>query len=113
MDEKTMINDLILNLKSNISLYQTAICDSENIGIRQILQQMRNSNESMLYELTKVANLKGYTKQVAKNEIKEIEKLKKEKKEDKKRENKKKKEKKRENRNIIVKNGKYKKLLKT
>ena len=99
MDEKTMINDLILNLKSNISLYQTAICDSENIGIRQILQQMRNSNESMLYELTKVANLKGYSKPVAKAEMQEIDTLKK--------------EKKRENRNIIVKNGKYKKLLKT
>lgn len=78
MDEKTMINDLILNLKSNISLYQTAICDSENIGIRQILQQMRNSNESMLYELTKVADLKGYSKPVAKAEMQEIDTLKKE-----------------------------------
>lgn len=76
MEEKIIINDLILNLKSNINMYERAICDAENIGIRQIIQQIRNNSESMLYELTKIAKIKGYIIINEKAEIGEIETIK-------------------------------------
>ena len=37
-----------------IYLYQIAILECENIQLRQILQQMRNMNESLQYELNKI-----------------------------------------------------------
>ena len=77
MEEKIMINDLILNLKSDINMYENTICEAENTGIRQIVQQIRNNNESMLYELVKIAKLKGYIVTNEKAEIGEIETIKK------------------------------------
>lgn len=76
MEEKIIINDLILNLKSNINMYEKAICDAENIGIRQIIQQIRDNSESMLYELTKIAKIKGYIIINEKAETGEIETIK-------------------------------------
>lgn len=78
MEEKIIINDLILNLKSNLSMYENAICDAENVGLRQIIQQIRNNCESMLFELTKIAKIKGYIIINEKAEIGEIETIKKE-----------------------------------
>ena len=62
MEEKTMINDIIKDLKFSINDYQNAICECENIGLRQTLQQIRNNDESFQYELFKVAQTKGYYK---------------------------------------------------
>ena len=76
MEEKIIINDLILNLKSNINMYEIAICDAENIGIRQIIQQIRYNTESMLYELIKIAKIKGYIIINEKAETGEIETIK-------------------------------------
>ncbi len=76
MEEKIIINDLILNLKSNINMYEIAICDAENIGIRQIIQQIRDNTESMLYELIKIAKIKGYIIINEKAETGEIETIK-------------------------------------
>ena len=77
MEEKTMINDIIKDLKFSINDYQNAICECENIGLRQIFQQIRNNEESLQYDLVKIANLKGYSNPSAKVEIKEIDNLKK------------------------------------
>ena len=77
MEEKTMINDIIKDLKFDIKDYQNAICECENIGLRQTFQQIRNNEESLQYDLVKIANLKGYSNPSAKVETKEIDELKK------------------------------------
>lgn len=77
MNEKTMINDIIQNLNFSINNYQKIICDCENIGLRQVLQQIRNNEESLQYDLKKVANLKGYSQTSEKVEIAQINNLKK------------------------------------
>ena len=62
MDEKTMVNDILSDIKSGLTTYQTVISETENMGLRQTLQQMRNNDESFQYELFKVAESKGYYK---------------------------------------------------
>ena len=72
MDEKTMVNDILSGVKSDLTAYQTAISESENMGLRQTFQQIRNNDESFQYELFKVAETKGYYKPAAKATITEI-----------------------------------------
>ncbi len=60
MDEKTMVNDILSGVKSDLTAYQTAITEAENMQLRQTLQQIRNNDESFQYELFKVAQTKGY-----------------------------------------------------
>ena len=60
MDDKTMVNDILASVKSDLTAYQTAITETENMQLRQTFQQIRNSDESFQYELYKVANSKGY-----------------------------------------------------
>lgn len=62
MDEKTMVNDVLNGVKSELSTYQTVISEAENMQLRQTIQQIRNSDESFQYELFKVAQTKGYYK---------------------------------------------------
>lgn len=62
MDEKTMVNDILNGVKSELTTYQTVISESENMQLRQTMQQIRNSDESFQYELFKVAQTKGYYK---------------------------------------------------
>ena len=62
MDEKTMVNDILASVKSDLTAYQTAISETENMQLRQTFQQIRNNDESFQYELYKVANAKGYYK---------------------------------------------------
>ena len=62
MNEKTMVNDILSGVKSDLTAYQTAITESENMNLRQAFQQIRNNDESFQYELFKVANAKGYYK---------------------------------------------------
>ena len=60
MDEKTMINDVLNGIKADLVNYQEIITETENIDLRQMLQQLRNSDESFQYELYKIAQVKGY-----------------------------------------------------
>ena len=60
MDEKTMVNDILSSVKADLTAYQTAITEAENMGLRQTLQQIRNNDESFQYELFKIAQTKGY-----------------------------------------------------
>ena len=60
MDEKTMVNDILAGVKSDLTAYQTAISEAENISLRQAFQQIRNNDESFQYELFKIAQNKGY-----------------------------------------------------
>lgn len=72
MDEKTMDNDILAGVKSDLTAYQTAISESENMGLRQTFQQIRNNDESFQYELFKIATSKGYYKPAAKATVTEI-----------------------------------------
>ena len=60
MDEKTMVNDVLSGVKSELSTYQNAISEAANQELRQTMQSIRNSNEAFQYELFKVAQTKGY-----------------------------------------------------
>lgn len=62
MDEKTMVNDILSGVKADLTAYQTAISESENMQLRQTFQQIRNNDESFQYELFKTAQAKGYYK---------------------------------------------------
>ena len=72
MNEKVMVNDILSNVKSSLTAYQTAISETENAELRQTFQQIRNNDESFQYELFKVAQAKGYYKPAAKATITEI-----------------------------------------
>ncbi len=60
MDEKTMVNDVLSNVKSELTTYQTSITEAANQELRQTMQTIRNSSEAFQYELFKVAQAKGY-----------------------------------------------------
>ena len=72
MDEKTMVNDILASVKSDLTAYQTAITETENMQLRQTFQQIRNGDESFQYELYKVANNKGYYKPAQKATTTEV-----------------------------------------
>ena len=72
MDEKTLVNDILSNVKASLTNYQTAISESENAMLRQTFQTIRNNDEGFQYELFKVAQSKGYYKPAAKATTTEI-----------------------------------------
>ena len=73
MDEKTMVNDILGSVKADLTAYQTAISETENVGLRQTFQQIRNNDESFQYELFKIAQAKGYYKPAQKASQTEVE----------------------------------------
>ena len=75
MDEKTMVNDILGSVKADLTAYQTAITETENMQLRQTFQQIRNNDECFQYELYKVANNKGYYKPAQKATTTEIQTL--------------------------------------
>ena len=62
MDEKTMVNDVLNNVKAGLTTYQNIISETENMQLRQTIQQIRNNDESFENELFKEAQTKGYYK---------------------------------------------------
>lgn len=60
MEEKYMVNDVLEGAKSELVKYQNMISETENIQLRQTLQQMRNNSESFQYEVFKIAQNKDY-----------------------------------------------------
>ncbi|MBQ6992191.1 MAG: spore coat protein [Clostridia bacterium] len=60
MEEKYMVNDILESAKAGLTTYQGVINETENSGLRQTFQQIRNNYESFQYELFKVAQAKGY-----------------------------------------------------
>ena len=72
MDEKTMVNDILAGVKADLTAYQTAISEAENMNLRQTFQQIRNNDESFQYELFKVAQAKGYYQPAQKATVTEI-----------------------------------------
>ena len=72
MDEKTMVNDILNGVNSELKTYQGVISETENMQLRQTIQQIRNCDESFQYELFKVAETKGYYKPAQKATVTEI-----------------------------------------
>lgn len=72
MDEKTMVNDILNGVKSELTTYQTVISETENMQLRQTVQQIRNGDESFQFELFKIAQNKGYYKPAQPASITEI-----------------------------------------
>lgn len=72
MEEKVMVNDILSATKAELTAYQTMITETENVNLRQAIQQMRNDSECFQYELFKVAEMKGYYKPAQKATITEI-----------------------------------------
>lgn len=60
MQEKYMVNDILESVKSELTTYQGVISETQNMGLRQTIEQIRNNDESFQYELFKVAQMKGY-----------------------------------------------------
>ena len=60
MEEKCMVNDILESVKSGLTTYQGVISETENVGLRQTIQQIRNNDEAFQYDLFKVAQVKGY-----------------------------------------------------
>ena len=73
MEEKTMVNDILSGVKSDLTAYQTAISECENMQLRQTFQTIRNNDESFQYELFKIAQAKGYYKPAQKVSQTEVE----------------------------------------
>lgn len=65
MDEKTMVNDALSMINGNLANYANIIVQSENIQLRQTLQQIRNNDETNQYDLFKIAEQKGFYKPTA------------------------------------------------
>ena len=55
-----MVNDILASIKADLTTYQNAISEAENVALRQTLAQIRNNDESFQYDLFKVAQVKGY-----------------------------------------------------
>ena len=72
MDEKTMVNDILDGVKSELKTYQGVIIETENMQLRQTIQQIRNNDESFQYELFKIAQAKGYYVPAQKATVTEI-----------------------------------------
>lgn len=72
MDEKAMVNDILEAVKAELTTYQGVISETENMQLRQTVQQIRNNDESFQYELFKIAQTKGYYKPAAQATTTEI-----------------------------------------
>ena len=68
-----MVNDILEGVKGDLTTFQGVINESENMGLRQTIQSMRNGSESFQYELFKMAQAKGFYTPAAKATQTEIE----------------------------------------
>ena len=60
MEEKYMVNDILENQKSEITIFTNALINTENPELKQIYQQLRSNLESFNSELFTLAVSKGY-----------------------------------------------------
>lgn len=75
MEEKYMVNDILESVKAELTTYQGVISETENMQLRQAIQQIRNNDESFQFELFKVAQAKGYYKSAEQATQSEIQKV--------------------------------------
>jgi spore coat protein CotF len=61
MEEKYMVSDVLEVTKGIIKEYEGTITETTNMELRQMFQNFRNSLESFQYEISKLAESKGYS----------------------------------------------------
>ena len=62
LQDKTMVNDALAELKSSLTTYANTISECANPTLRSTIQQIRNSDEASQFELFQMAQAKGYYK---------------------------------------------------
>ncbi len=62
LQEKTMVNDALSMVKSDLTFYANAISECANPNLRSTIQQIRNNCENSQFELYKLAQSKGFYK---------------------------------------------------
>ncbi len=62
MQEKDMVNDVLSHVKHSLTGYANVINETANPQLRQTIVQIRNGDETMQYELYKMAEQKGFYK---------------------------------------------------
>lgn len=75
MQERDIVNDLIVGTKASINAYTTAIQECSNQQLRSTLQNLRNEAEQFQYQLYQMAEQKGYytpAPQANKNDVSQI-----------------------------------------
>lgn len=60
MKEKAMVSDALFSINACLASFGSMIPQTENIELRQSLQQMRNSTEQSQLELYNIARTKQY-----------------------------------------------------
>ncbi|MDR1705914.1 MAG: spore coat protein [Clostridiales bacterium] len=60
MQEKDMVSDILSGVKASLATYAKVITESNDPGLRQTFQQMRDGDEKFQYDLYKIAASKGY-----------------------------------------------------
>ncbi|MGA9289368.1 MAG: spore coat protein [Anaerobacillus sp.] len=76
MNEKDMVNDYLSVLNSSLSNYGSVISQADNQQLRQVLQQIRNTDEQRQYNLYQYAKQKGYYQPAAPAQVNEIQQVK-------------------------------------
>lgn len=76
MEEKYMVNDILNESKNFIKYYTDGIIEAENIELRNIFQNLRNTLENFQYDLFKISESKGYYIPVQIADLNEIKKIK-------------------------------------
>lgn len=62
MKEQDIVNDVLEGTKASISAYTTAITECSNQQLRSTFQTLRNEAEQIQYQISQMAEQKGYSK---------------------------------------------------
>lgn len=76
LQEKTMVNDALSSVKSELTFYANTIAECANPSLRSAIQDIRNKCETSQYELYKMAQSKGYYQPATMAEDKEVQEVK-------------------------------------
>jgi len=72
IQDKEMVNDVLSSINSSLTGYANVISQSCNQQFRQTIQQIRNSDEQFQYQLSQMAEQKGFYKPAAQADQQDI-----------------------------------------
>ena len=76
MEEKYMVKDILNDSKNNIKIYTDSLLETENVELRNTIQNLRNFFENFQYNLFKISESKGYNSVAQSAKQDEIQKVK-------------------------------------
>lgn len=76
LQDKTMVNDALSSVKSELTFYANTIAECANPNLRSAVQQIRDKCETSQYELYKLAQSKGYYQPATMADERQIEQVK-------------------------------------